>query len=465
MKIRLVALGSTLVVIQLGIALPAPPPPSLQITMLPGVPISTDEPGADHVESWLAVNPRDSRNLIAASMVLGGPSVVAVYSSRDGGKTWARATHGSKKNPVFDGLDPAATFDSDGTAYFLSAGDSLSVWKSSDGGRTWGEGVIVPGRAWDRPFLAVAPSGPERSARFHVAGKLPIKVFGHVAEDVIGVSTSEDGGASFRFPRLILPAPEKELLNVVGDLAIASDGALVLALQLFPPQDLRAPLLGGWYSTIRSTDGGRTFSEPRRAAGLRVYGHGWEGKSLLGLGGGRLAADTSRSPTRGRLYLAWLDVVDGFFQVMAAASADGGITWSAPVRVNDNRSPSDASNPAIAVNDEGVVGITWNDRRADESGRCFQVSFAASADGAASFSANQRVSEDRTCPIGKDAGDPVESEFRFKNGGDTQGLVGLPGGGFHIAWINGASGKMQLWSTAVSVEMAGPGSRRVTSRR
>ena len=308
--------------------------------------------------------------------------------------------------------------------------------------------------------MGVAPSDTDRSApRVHVSGKLPIRVFGHIAEDVIAVSTSQDGGASFGFPRLILPAPEKELLNVVSDLAIAADGALVLALQLFPPQDLRVPLLKGRYSTIRSTDGGRTFSEPRRAAEFQTYGHGWEGKSLLGLGGGRLAVDTSRGPTRGRLYLAWLDVADGFFQVRAAASADGGKTWSAPVRVNDNTTPSDASNPAIAVNDEGVVGVTWNDRRADPSGRCFQAFFAASADGGATFRANERVSDALTCPIGKDAGDPVESEFRFKNGGDTQGLVGLPGGGFHIAWINGSSGKMQLWSTAVSVETAGRGSR------
>jgi hypothetical protein len=435
--------------------------PSLRITMHPGVPISSDEPGADHVESWLLVNPRDSRNLIAASMVFGRQSGVAVYSSHDGGQHWARATHGSSKDPVFDGLDPAGVFDSDGTAYFSSAGDNLVVWKSSDGGRTWGEGAVVPGSAWDRQFLGVARLGAERpEQRIHVAGKMPIKVFGHVAEDVIAVSTSEDGGANFGFPRLILPAPEKELLNVVSDLAIGFDGALVLALQLFPPQDLRAPLLNGWYSTIRSIDGGRSFSEPRRAVEFHLYGHGWEGKSLFGLGAGRLAVDISRGPKRGNLYLAWLDVVDGFFQVMAAASGDGGKTWSAPVRVNDNSTPSDASNPAIAVNDEGVVGIVWNDRRADPSGRCFQVFFAASNDGGGTFSGNQRLSEALTCPIGKDAGDPVESEYRFKNGGDTQGIVGLPDGGFQVAWINGASGKMQLWSTAISVETTGPARRR-----
>ena len=422
-----------------------------------GVPISADEPDADHVESWLAVNPRDSRNLIAASMVFGRQPGVAVYSSHDGGQSWARATHGSGKNPVFAGLDPAGTFDSAGTAYFMSAGDNLVVWKSSDGGQTWGEGAVVPGSAWDRPFVGVARTGTERPARrIHVAGKLPIEVFGHAAADVIAVSTSEDGGRSFGFPRLILPAPEKEMLNVVSDLAIGSDGALTLALQLFPPQNLRTPLLTGWYSTIRSVDGGRSFSEPLRAAGFQTYGHGWEGKSLFGLGAGRLAVDTSRGTSRGRLYLAWLDVVDGFFEVKVAASGDSGKTWSAPVRVNDNTTASDASNPAIAVNDEGVVGITWNDRRGDPSGRCFEVFFSASADGGATFSANQKVSEAFTCPIGKDAGDPVESQYRFKNGGDTQGLVGLPGGKFHIAWINGASGKMQLWSSTVSVSNPAP---------
>jgi len=436
------------------------------------VQISTDEPAARHLESWLAINPRDPRNLIAASMVFGERGGVAAYVSQDGGTTWVRATHGAQSDRVFEGLDPAVAFDPEGTAYLLTLSDDVAVWKSADGGRSWGERVVVSGSG-DRPFIGCDRSGQQPlRGRIYVSGKRSITVFGHRAVDwhpeldMIAVATSRDGAASFGFPRLFLPAPEKELLNLVSDLLVAPDGRLILALQTFSRDlDLRAPLLNGSYSTIVSLDGGRSFSEPRPLADFRTFGHAREGKSLFGLGGGRLAMDTSQGPTKGRLYCAWLDVIDGYFQVMAAASADGGKNWSRPVRVNDNQEAVDQSNPAITVNDEGVVGISWNDRRGDPSDRCYQLFFAASADGGASFSPNLKVDDRFTCPIGQppnpNAGeglkadpsvDPVNSEYRFKNGGDTQGIVGIPGGGFHLAWINGGTGEMQLWSTVVVVD-------------
>ncbi len=410
------------------------------------VQVSTDDPGVRHVESWLAINPRDPRNLIAASMVFGERGGVAAYASQDGGTNWARATHGANSDRVFEGLDPAVAFDPDGKAYLLTLSKDVTVWSSTDNGRSWGEPVVVAGSG-DRPFIGCDRSGREGlRGRTYVSGKRSITVFGHRPADwypdfdVISLATSRDGGATFGFPRLFLPAPELEILNVGSDLLVAPDGRLILALQTFPPT-LEAPPspLSGWYSTIVSEDGGRTFSDPRRIAEFRTFGHAREGKSLLGLGGGRLAMDTSTGPTRGRLYFAWLDVVDGFYQVMVAASADGGRSWSRPLRVNDNTETIDQSNPAIAIDGNGVVGVSWNDRRGDPSDRCYQLFFAASGDGAATFSPNLRADGRFTCPIGTPGGppegaapkpdpsvDPVTSEYRFKNGGDTQGIVGLP---------------------------------------
>jgi hypothetical protein len=43
---------------------------------------------------------------------------------------------------------------------------------------------------------------------------------------------------------------------------------------------------------------------------------------------------------------------------------------------------------------------------------------------------------------------------RFPNGGDTQGLVADADGVFHAAWINGATGTLQLWHTAFAVDSA-----------
>ncbi len=421
------------------------------------VQISTDEPLSRHVESVLAVNPRDPQNLIAASMVFGAHSGVGVYSSSNGGQTWTRAIHGERRDPVFPGLDPAVTFDAEGRAYLLTLTEGLAAWKSTNGGKEWGEPTVVPGSPWDRPWIDT-----DRTARalmrgqVYVASKLPIVVFGHLAQDVIGFSVSRDLGATFSAPRLMLPAPEKELLNVVSALLTLPDGQILLALEVYGPKGLREPVLAGSYTTIVSNDGGRRFSEPRPGPGFHSYGHAREGKSLFGLGGARLAVDDSPSPHRGKLYMAWLDLEAGFYRVKIASSSDGGATWSQPVQVSRDRSTTDQSNPALAVNGEGVVGLSWNDRRGDPTDRCYQLYFAASADGGATFGAEQRVEEAATCPIAaataEEPVDPVTSEYRFKNGGDTQGLVGLPDGGFHLAWIFGGAGEMQLWSTVLTVD-------------
>jgi hypothetical protein len=447
--------------------LAAPTPfkaPGSAITVFPDVQVSTDEPEARHVESVLAVNPRDPRNLVAASIVLDSNTRIAVYASHDGGQSWSRGKEEAGGRKVFDGLDPAVAFDREGNAYLVALGDQLALWRSSDGGLTWGPRALVPGTGWDRPWIGSDSSGKAPlDGRVYVSGKLPITVFGHRAQDVIGLSVSRDRGATFSFPKLLLPAPEKSLLNVVSDLLVAPDGRLILSLQLFSPESLSHSPLAGSYSTIVSSDGGRTFTEPRPGPAARVYGHAREGKSAYGLGGARMAMDTSTGPRSGRLYLAWLDVIDGFYRVMAASSADDGASWSKPVRVSDHLTSTDESTPAIAVTGNGIVGISWYDRRADPEDGCYQLFFAASADGAETFSPNQRIASRSTCPLAtvsgagrskapRGAADPIDSEYRFKNGGDTQGIVGLPGGAFQLAWIQSDTSEMQLWSVRVVVD-------------
>jgi hypothetical protein len=451
--------SSALALLGLG-PLPAPAPPvrPLHITVLPGVQISADDPARQHVESWLAANPRDPLNLVAASIVLGEHDWVAAYASRDGGKSWVRATHGAAAGKYFEGLDPAVAFDADGNAYLSTAAAAFGVWKSTDGGRTWGEPAVVPGAGYDRTFVASdrSPRGTFRG-RLYAVGKMPITVFGRPGADVIAFSSSGDGGASFGFPRLLLPAPDRDLLNIVSDLLVTPEGRVILALEILDAQPLDAPLLSGRYSIVTSDDGGRTFSEPRQVAVFHQYGHARESQSVKGLGGAHLAFDALPGPRRGTLYMVWLDAGDGHDEVMTAASPDGGGAWSRPVRVNDNEGASNQSNPAISVDGEGVVGVSWNDRRADPADLCYQPYFAASADGGASFSPNVEVSQELTCPAGSHAeGTPLDSTYRYLNGGDTQGIVGLPQGGFHLAWINGGAGQMQLWSTIVAVARQAP---------
>jgi len=355
----------------------------------------------------------------------------------------------------FDGLDPAVAFDRDGTAYFLSMGAAgeVTVWTSRDGGERWSHPAAVAGLGWDRPWIACVEGAPTAFVeRAFVAGKLPVTVFGEVARDIVGLSGSFDGGASFRFPRLFLPKPSADVVNVVSDLVVDTRDRIVLTLQLFPPDVVHDEVLAGNYGTIVSEDGGRTFSPPRAGPAVHVYGHANEGKSLFGLGMARMAVDRTGGPFRSRLYLAWSDAVEGSYRIRTAYSPDGGATWSEPGFAG-SAPDSDASTAAVAVDGRGSVGVAWYDRRADATDGCYQLYFAASTDGGASFSAPHRLDDTSTCPLGprENAPDPLTSEYRFKNGGDTQGLVGLPDGGFQLAWIRAGEREMQLWSTSVEV--------------
>lgn len=446
-------------------------PAGVRIAVQPGVAISADEPHARHVESVLAVNPKNARNLVAASMVLDDNGGIRVYTSRDGGGTWAAGSRADVASAVFPGIDPDVTFDSDGNAYLATLSKVVQVWKSTDGGKTWSGGAAVPASG-DRPFIRCLPAESDvRPPRVLVSSKYGLMISERPAaawaaeHDIVSLSMSSDGGRSFGSPRFLLLPPERELLNVVGDLLVTPAGRPMLVLQTFGRDlDLLAPVLTASYSTMTwRPEGG--FSPPRPIARWHSYGHSNEGKSLFGLGFARVAIDRAgRSESRGRLFATWLDAVEGFYRVMAAYSEDEGQTWSAPIRVDDGSSATDASNPAIAVDGRGIVAITWNDRRGDPTERCYQTYFAASADAGASFSANRLIDRGFTCPIGRPGPsaapdttvDAVSSEYRFKNGGDTQGLVGLPEGGFHLAWINGASGEMQLWSTVVRVDRVAP---------
>ena len=135
--------------------------------------------------------------MITAAIVLGAGESVAVYASRDSGHTWIRATHGGDRNAQFDGLDPAVAFDREGAAYVLAAGAELAVWKSLDGGFTWGQPSVVPGRGWDRPWIGcVKGSSATAADRVVVAGKMPITVFGAIAQDIIAISASTDRGGN-----------------------------------------------------------------------------------------------------------------------------------------------------------------------------------------------------------------------------------------------------------------------------
>ena len=417
--------------------------------------VSADAPNSNHAEAWLAVDPTNPGRVVVAALADSGDGTV-VYASGDTGNTWRRGAPAGLARRSFPGLDPMVVFDHYGTAY-LTTTTPFRVWRSGDGGLTWQGPSLVPGRSFDRQFLAIR-AGNHGADTIYAIAKTPIKVFGHLPDDVIAFSRSTDGGESFEPPRLLLPDPDKSVIHTVGGLVVVPNGRILISFMAHDVPVIDLALVKNHVWIVTSDDGGRTFSDPAPAATTVVHGNRGDllkmGKSLAMAG---ITMDTATaSPFRGRLYLAFITVTESRLQIMAAVSRDTGRTWAPPVRVNDDVGTANHSNPTIAVNDQGIVAVLWNDRRADPNDLCFRATMSASLDGGRTFQRSVPLAATGTCPLGRSpTPNPDLDSFRgrYVNGGETQGFAPLPGGRFLAVIVTDRDGVMQL--DTVSIEVPG----------
>jgi hypothetical protein len=98
------------------------------------------------------------------------------------------------------------------------------------------------------------------------------------------------------------------------------------------------------------------------------------------------AADTQSKDYRDRIYVAWGDFRYGPIRLLFSHSEDRGLTWSEPMLL-DPATPKEAmqGQPVVAVNRDGVVGVTFYDTRDSKDGSQFHEYFTASLDGGTSF--------------------------------------------------------------------------------
>ena len=107
------------------------------------------------------------------------------------------------------------------------------------------------------------------------------------------------------------------------------------------------------------------------------------------------AVDAGTGPYSGRIYVVWPDSRNGDPDILLIWSGDGGTTWSAPVRVNDDAvgNKADQFFPWVHVDPDGRVQVTFLDRREDPNNFLFGAYLATSTNGGVSFGPNIRVSD------------------------------------------------------------------------
>lgn len=365
------------------------------------------------LEPSVAVNPTNPLNVVVAYQQdrwdTGGARGLVAALSNDGGTTFTPVPL-PRMTQVTDGVfqrasDVRLAFAINGDLYAAGIGftgnpstraftrSAVTVSKSGNGGLTW----IAPVVVYEQPNPAVFFEDKESIATdpFN-AGVL------YVAWDRALVTNPQQNGGPAVFSRTTSGGFGYEAARIIADfgdsqqtvghrILVVPNGTLldVFALMVSQPGDPSMAQANG--SLIFSTDRGQTWSDRIQIATLYA-------RSTLTADGvgvrdpqdgtavrapGFLPA-VAVDPTNSALYMVWQDTrfsnpapgatpdqVNADFlidEIAFARSTDGGLTWSAPVKIN--RTPTEipflnrqAFLPSIAVTSTGVVAVTYYDFR------------------------------------------------------------------------------------------------------
>ncbi len=348
-------------------------PISLGSPFSTAAPCSMNNPGFSPgfaQETSVAVNPRNSRNIVAA-WIQDGRATDIVMASRDGGRTFSRvlvpglsACTGGEFQVA---SDPGVEFAANGMAYFSAivvnnpamvegATTQLVVSRSFDGGFSWEPPRIVQaatGAFWDLPRLTPDPRRPNRAYYVYDLRFGPDFLHGYSL-----FSVTNNSGRTWSTPHKLYDPQTPNSWPGISKIIVNRDGSLVNLTTVVASDlanlDSATPPPATQVAT-RSTDGGRTWGPP----------------VTIGTSSGRVIYDpvtmtplatynTFASPTiapNGDLYMAFnqIGVNTSHSQVAVARSTTGGRTWSTsriPVR-------GMAGLPTVGVAGDGTVGVTY----------------------------------------------------------------------------------------------------------
>ena len=354
-------------------------------------------------EPYIAVNPTNNQNIIISWMALdvstGLRMAIKSKVSFDGGTTWGNTFIHPHFGPTWNSADVSMQFRPNGTLYlsyidYRQAPDSGGVYitHSVNGGVTWS----VPVQIWnaltedpskrplDRPWLAVDNSASSNDGMFYLTTK-PAPWIAPPNRPYL--KTSSDSGqtwSAFRYVDTTNFLVGNSIAGPMGFPTVSADGALCVAYPSYLSSQSIFPkvLLAKSYS---------------KGASFQYYDmlvNSVSVQDTLYKLGYRLAANPSNA---NQLAFSYLAKPNGDPDVYLITTNDGGITWGAPVRVNDDIIGNGKAQEMAWVDydNNNKLVVTWRDRRNGTGTGFYQSSdtyCALSTNNGNSFQPNIRLS-------------------------------------------------------------------------
>ncbi len=376
-------------------------------------------------EIHAAINPRDSNNIVVASMqysedqvipFLGNSNLkIVIYYTKDGGKSWKKSNYNPLQLPLLTlpagGGDPVLAFDHEGRVYLstlviyaqiigLSTNAELNYAVSSDGGANWvSKGNIEALKVSLTDFKIVDKEwiASDQFSTNHRGNLYCAFTEVNATDTTYDVFVRRKLATIDTFERVRIPITKSEFAFAqFVTIDVGRNGTVHLLFAGAKPED---EVLSLFY--CNSTDGGKTFSKPQKTVevvvpcfpkieGVECSVPGFLTERLYPCPS--ITVDKSTSPSGGSLYITWngLDIYQQKSQtgmdVFIIRSGDGGKTWTAPKKLNsDKLNGIEQFQPSCYVNDKGRCIVSWYDRRESSKNEEGRYYFTHSCDGGNSF--------------------------------------------------------------------------------
>jgi hypothetical protein len=300
--------------------------------------------------------------------------------------------------------DPIVGYDLHNNAFIggidATGGTSAIVLeKSTNNGSSWSTPSlafhgIAPYTFVDKPWMQIDNTPTSQWPNWIY---ISTTEFDPSSNTLIAVAHSTDGGVTFT--NVGVDSQVYPIVDQFSDLAIGKDGSVYLTWMRCSATGPSSNC-GGTTSMImfsKSLDGGSTWSTPVVIANANLapdpcgafYG-------CLPNTGERVSnvpaidIDRTSGPFSNRLYVAMYNYTGNKMQLLVSKSNNGGATWGTPKHISNIA--QDQFFPWLTTNENGVVGVTWLDRRMDPSNINYDAFASKSTNGGVTYSPAVRVS-------------------------------------------------------------------------